>query len=1278
VVFASGKDRRPTNGSALHTSFKLNDDGEFLGLFSGDVPRELLSSIADFPPQRPDISYGVDATGTWSHLSPPTPGSTNDTSERLAGILPAPRASVARGFYSQPIVVELLASDPLATIWYTLDGREPGPGSGQRYTSALEFAGTPDQAVVTLRASLRRNGFVASRTRTWTYLFVEHVLSQPSNPAGFSRSWGSAPGVDYGMDTRVTGDLSYHDDILDTLVDLPTLSIVMDEDDLFGSSGIYSNPTSDGVAWERPASVELIYPDGKDGFDIDCGIRIHGGASRQPIHSPKHSLRLLFKGAYGATKLRFPLFEDSVVDMFDTVVLRSNFNNSWISRRVGQRARGQLHRDQWFRDKQAEMSGDSSHGGFMHVYLNGLYWGVYNPCERPSAPFAYQHYGGEREDWDALNSGVVVDGDRRAWSTMFSIARSGISSLADLDALGEYLDLAHFSDYMLLNFFGGNTDWPGHNWYAVRRRRDGDGFRFISWDAERSLEDVNQNRLGVSGSNNPAALWAALRQNAEFRLLFADRAHKHLFGTGALTIQSAFGRYNERAVNLFDAVAAESARWGDYRETVHRYLEPPYPLYTRDEQWTTEYFRLTNDYFPLRTARFVTQLRNAAFYPGVAPPGFSRAPGQVVAGTRVTLTGIAAVETVFFTTDGTDPRVRGSGDPSPTAIEYEGPFTIDSFTHLKLRARDGATWSVLAEAAFYPQPNDSPLVISEVLYSPSGDDDLEFVELVNRGQIAISLAGVSLASGVRFRFGEQDSIGPGEHIVVVADRVAFATRYPDVAIAGEFAGSLDNGGERVRLVRRVSGASETIVSVAYDDDGFWPLGPDGFGFSLVLSDPELDPDDPRAWRTSADVGGSPGRADPDVSRGGVRIHEVFANAARSADRFVELHNFTGEDIDVGRWLLGVASNGLSDLDVVELPPGSVVTAGGFLSFSAAELESRSAVFSLDSRGGRLVLLELLPGSEPSGYIVGAEYGASVEPTPFGTHDTTFSIEFVALASDTPDAANATPRSPDVVINEVHYHPGENGVEFVEFYNTTDAPIDLGGWMLRGVSDFFKDRSWRFDSGVTLEADAFLLVVPTDPEEFRALQEIGPDVRVLGPFGGALDNGGERLRLMRPLVDGSGEEEEIDAVRFDDLAPWPREPDGVGPSLERVSPSDFGNDPLNWAASEFDGGTPGERNSVTSDDESLQRPGDVNQDVVLDLTDGVSILGYLFGGIDVVLPCGDGELSHASNLALLDANGSGEVSLADAVHLFSYLFQGGPAHVLGTQCVPLPECSDACR
>src|SRR5204862_524247 len=115
----------------------------------------------------------------------------------------------------------------------------------------------------------------------------------------------------------------YSNVIRQALVDIPTVSIASAIDGVFGPvNGIYNHPSSRGPGWERPSSMEIIYPDGSSsGVQINCGLQIQGGSSRDPSKNPKHSFRLQFKGEYGSSKLHWPLYPDTSVDDFDTVVL---------------------------------------------------------------------------------------------------------------------------------------------------------------------------------------------------------------------------------------------------------------------------------------------------------------------------------------------------------------------------------------------------------------------------------------------------------------------------------------------------------------------------------------------------------------------------------------------------------------------------------------------------------------------------------------------------------------------------------------------------------------------------------------------------------------------------------------------------------------------------------------------------------------------------------------------------------------------------------------------
>ncbi|HUT13679.1 MAG TPA: lamin tail domain-containing protein, partial [Thermoguttaceae bacterium] len=349
------------------------------------------------------------------YFGEPTPGATNSTA--YTGLVEDTRFSADRGFFEQPFSVEIATDTPGTAIYYTLDGSKPTETHGLAYTGPITVSTT-----TVLRAAAFKPGYKPSNVDTQTYLFLADVIRQPNDPAGYPSTWDGRP-ADYEMDPDVVGPNNlfadrYRDTILDDLQSLPTMSVVMDVDDLFGSSGIYVNTQSTGDAWERAASAELISPDGSEpGFQIDCGIRVQGGASRSPDF-PKHSFRLEFRSGYGDSRLRYPLFDDqpygdSPADSFDEIVLRAPFNNSWPHWHFDQAPRAQYIRDQWARDLQFAMGQRSAHGRYVHLYLNGIYWGIYNLGERPAAPFMETYYGGDEDDYDVLNSGSPIDGDKQ-------------------------------------------------------------------------------------------------------------------------------------------------------------------------------------------------------------------------------------------------------------------------------------------------------------------------------------------------------------------------------------------------------------------------------------------------------------------------------------------------------------------------------------------------------------------------------------------------------------------------------------------------------------------------------------------------------------------------------------------------------------------------------------------------------------------------------------------------------------------------------------------------
>jgi hypothetical protein len=1063
VVFASGKDRRPNDGGELHTNFRLSAGGEYLGLYDAQAPRRVVGEFAPaFPEQRTDYSYGFDPSGQLRYFAVPTPGAPNGPSS-IVELASEPHFNVERGLFGDPFELHLSTETAGATIRFTLDGREPGWDRGASYTGPLSIVTTR-----TVRAQTFKQNALPSRVVTHTFLFPEHVLDQPPDPAGFPMTWGTDSAfpnnevpADYEMDPEITQDPYYRPRLVEGLRSIPTLSLVLDVDDMFGSQGIYSNPqrrtpSSPLAQVEKPVSAEWIHPDGRRGFQIDCGLRIQGGASRQPRNSPKHSLRLLFKRDYGPGSLEFPLFDDSPARDFNTVILRAEYNNSWIHWDTQQRLRGSSVRDQWLRSTQVAMSGLGSHGNHVHLYINGLYWGLYNPSERGDAAFAATYLGGQREDYDAYTHRGVRDGDGASWNTMFDLARRDLAQNANYEALGGWLDIPHFVDYMILNIYGGNEDWPHNNYNAVRHRSPGAGYKFISWDAERILEGVNVNRSTVSGSNNPGELYNRLRANAEFRLLFADRLHRHLFNDGALTPAAAAARYRGIADPIEWSVIGESARWGDYRRDVH-VRNPPAYLFTYLDHWLPERDRILGSYFPQRTSILLNQFRAIGLYPDLQAPSLQPFGGHLRPDQTVRL--LAGTGTIYYTTDGTDPRVYGTGAVSPSATEYTGPLALDRGVVIKARVRSGTTWSALVEATFTLGQRTLPIVISEIMYHPPVTDAHQFIELFNHGPTPIDLGGFRL-DGVEFLFPAGTLVAGGETVVVASglDPDAFAQRYPGVAVLGHYDGRLSHRAQRVALLDR---QGHVISAVWYEDRNGWPRAADGQGHSIELIHPTGDLNGPGNWRASRSHGGSPGVPPEPEDLPVVRLNELMAHNLTAVEHagtypdWIELHNAGATSVDLSGWSL----TDRDDPRAFVFPPGTTIGPGGYLvvwcdrEFDAPGLHTGFAL----SRQGESVFL----------------YDAQthvVDAISFGLQLTDMSIGRLAdgrwaLTDPSPGSANVAANVVDpeaLVLNEWLARSGPGQPDWLELFNTHESlPVALHGVAIRVNQALAPIRSLSF-------------------------------------------------------------------------------------------------------------------------------------------------------------------------------------------------------------------------
>lgn len=650
------------------------------------------------------------------YLNPPTPGSQNGSG--VQGFLEEVTFSQKHGFYNEPFSLTLSTTTKGDIIRFTTDGTEPSETNGTTYSSPIRIEKTTP-----LRARVVKSDYEPGNIKTQTYLFLDDILQQ-KQPANYPKTWGGGVSADYEVDPDVVNDSRYRNTIRDDLKSLPVLSFVTDPKNLFDSrTGIYTHPESKGVAWERPVSTELIFPHGeKEGFQINNGLRIQGGYGRSP-GMRKHSFRMLFKSEYGPPTLRYKVFDNSSVDKFDQLVLRSGYNYTWHGGETGFNSnvgRADYLRDEYSRRLELAIGKAASHGRFVHLYLNGLYWGVYNLCERPDDSFAAEYFGGEKEEYDVITSGTkgigttqIKAGDKEAWNAMMNLVRAGgFQDPKKYEALKQYVDIDALIDYMLVIYFTGNRDAPTviggggtpWNFYSNHRRIPGGVFRFFCWDSEWTLEEPNRNvvTFHTQGYDDPSFIFLKLKTNTDFLTRVADRIQKHFFNGGGLTPESTIAIYSGLAKQMDRAIVGESARWGDVQSSRPK---------TRDDNWLPEINRILTTYLPVRTGIVLDQLRKSGFYPTVPAPVFSQHGGPIQYGAELSMALQENIQQDIVTT----PLIK-----IDHTWKYDQTGTISGSGWIGTEYND-SNWPsgkalLYVENADLAAPKNTPLIIGKITY----------------------------------------------------------------------------------------------------------------------------------------------------------------------------------------------------------------------------------------------------------------------------------------------------------------------------------------------------------------------------------------------------------------------------------------------------------------------------------------------------------------------------------------------------------------------------------
>jgi len=639
VIFASGDDVTDPSGP-VHTNFSLSKSGEYLALVAPDGATVLTSFAPAYPGQKDNVSYGSEPGGaTIGYFFPASPGAVNGSS--FSGFVEDPKFSLGRGFYTSSQSVEITTATVGASIRYTMDGSLPSESNGTIYSGPLTVGGT-----TTLRAVAYKSGWAPTNVETNTYLFVDDIIT--SSDIG-------------GPVTQI---------MRDSLTAVPSLSIV--------------TPSTINGTSEVATSFELINPDGTPGFQEDCGVKNFGGAF---TNFDKKSFRMYFRSQYGAAKLKYPLFAGfdrgiTATDTFDQLNLRSGSHDMVM--------RGFYMSNRFTDDSMLDMGQINPHGRFMHLYLNGRYWGVYHVRERWSASTLTEYLDGPTSAHEAINGNWNVggwadsvapayDGDGSAWARIKNLGLS--SNPSNYENLVPYLDMPNFIDYMIMWMYGDSED----EYRCVGPADVGSGFKWFLNDADGYLRSAGNRTgfasnspgvFGLSAGDGPGSLFSLLYKagNRDYRTLLADRIHRHYFHDGAMTPSQTTARLQARCDEMDLPFRAEAERWN----------------YRSHSSWTSAKNNALRSILPGRTASALNQFRAAGFYPSTEAPVYNQHGGAVSNGFNLTMSNGGGA--IFYSRDGSDPRLPG-GAVNPAALVFEdGEQTVTVIP-------EGADWSYLDDGS---------------------------------------------------------------------------------------------------------------------------------------------------------------------------------------------------------------------------------------------------------------------------------------------------------------------------------------------------------------------------------------------------------------------------------------------------------------------------------------------------------------------------------------------------------------------------------------------------
>lgn len=1053
----------------------------------------------------------------WCISATETPDSSNNGQKCIAGYAPTPSFNLKAGFYNSNQSLALSSPNNKCIIRFTTNCKEPD-SSSKLFTGSIILQ---KSTVVKARCFDTSGSMLPSKVVTNSYFIKESV-------------------------------------------DLPVISISADSSDIWDYyKGIYVyGPNADSVNfpyfgsnfwqnWEKPCHVEYFKPSKKGNqlFELDAGLSIHGNWSKG---FPQRSFRIETRNMYDSSKINYPLWDVRGYSEIENFNIR-NAGIDWMNCHL--------------RDDVMQQNVLNTHNDIMAsqpcvVFLNGLYWGVYQIREKQDQDYLKAIHGIDPANVDILKwNNSVERGDGTDWTNLYSfISSSDMTQANSYDSLTKLVDIENYADYFASETYYVNNDWLGdwtNNIKFWKEKKQGRKWRYIMWDTDFGL--------GLSSSPDYDKLYALRYPNSW-------NWHSVMFDT--IITNSNFRKYFvNRYADLINTVFLPShlkTTLKEFVDTMDDEMLRSYKRWTAQTDLTNWQNNLTNmrnfiDARPAYARNFIQSNFNlggqVTLTLDVQPAGAGKIHISTITPTKYPWNG------VYF--NGVPVMITAIANPGYTFSHYAiGAATDSSQSVLK-----NYTSSTTIKAYFTGGKMALKLAVSEINYnSPDTIDPGNWVELHNYGNYPLDISEYTLHTQGDFR---KFSIPLGtviptnSYLVLCEDSVKFKQSNPLVKnLLGNLGFSLGNNSDSITLK---DWTGKTLQKFAYSDTMPWPQLTDGWGRTLEHLNDSAYPNLPESWFNGC-IGGSPGQRFSPCNEA-VVVSEINykSDSKNDAGDWVELHNSTSSAINLGGWKF--YDN--DDNAVYTIPKNTTIAASGYLVLASSISKFQkiypnvgnavgSFSFGLNASGEVLRLFDSMGNLQ-----FNMRYDRKQPQWPYKPDGLGYTLEIKDSTLDYSSGESWTSGcylgSPgnarnfckeDLTISEINpnMETSLDKGDYLELYNFGTHDLQLGGWLLKT-----RTQNWIFPKGTEIKNGRRLLLCGIDSNlsswNHLALQ------------GFYLDNTSDSILL----TDENGNV--VLAANYDQVSGYPEMVFGKGFTFELKTDTANLLNPFSWFAGCL-GGSPG--------------------------------------------------------------------------------------------------------